>query len=1503
MDGDEISPEDFHAPNSGWQDAIKKENARRRVQSVVVQPRQNQPGTTGLAAKRAARAKKPRRLPKLPEDDVRVVLRLRGGIQLKPGDCVTLQRSIQLSANVTGGMAARDTSRLNEQKTRFLLAPRVPKSPRATVNSRSTRTERRNGTSPPTSFLPITPNEASFKAYRRKTPSKTFSRISFTAETPPYCMHAAWDAPTPSWFSSSATVYPFGGDVCPNPTDHRCNACYALNPAAEKRTPFQPNSSDFPPLPPASRSRSRTPAKRQNPRIPSRSRSRKPAREGKDKTANNSRNSDSSDLRRMVTQLRDENRWLLDRLERTEQECTNLRQQLQAGATLPTPDPEATSPPASARWRHDPNLLHLREREALRPSPFNRKTTEPLPKCCRTQRGSPVSPHNSTASGRHRLTRTNTMRKSKTYIVWQWNCRGYGKKRGHLQQHINSLPAEDGPDVIALQESSRLAKLSGYVTFGCDNSEKTQVTSLVKRNVPVILHDRGISTIDHILIEIIAPKKADTRSLFGLNIYSGPRSKHKFAKLFRAVLDMARKQPLLVVGDFNAPHPAWGRNLWTDTHESGLSLLPNPDQPTRRGDIRQNDTTPDLAFTKRVKEVIWTNTGEDLGSDHFVVRIDATAGPTQRRGKPCTVVEWDKFRSLLEEEHVDDIRDIDLWSDWIRTTADYASKVIPEDGGFDAADSRLIHLWEAKTHLETRLLTQKNRLLRRRIAQLSRTIEKHAEHICQQQWQDLCDSFGGQPNVPKTWNIIRHLLDPEGNKAAQHNRMCEIVRRSGKSEEDPIDLVRQRYLGDTKSRSPTIYAGSPNEVLDADFTTFEVTAAVRDLKTKSAPGPDGIPPAWKMARVVMIPKPGKKSSIDALRPISLTSCAGKLMEHVVLNRLNRFMKNRAPYPHTMVGFRPHLSTQDVIARHAAVLGLDLTKAFDNIKHNAVLVSLEQLGVGAQTYPYIQDFLTNRTARISIGGATSEEIPMGDRSTPQGSVLSPFVFSTAMLGLPERLEVIGGLQHSIYTDDIKLWVAGGSDGQIQDTLQAAINAVEDYVTPRGLACSPQKSELPLLKPLYSRRVRISAVKSIGVLGLRIQADDNYYEAINWLKATTYQITRLISRISGRRFGLKESNLVRLVRAFVVSKMAYVLPFLRLEVAEKTKLDCLIRKSYKRALGLPDSTSNDRFAALGLHNTVDEIVEAQRLSQMERLARSATGRHILRSLGIRCDSQTGPKCAVPTQVLTALLIQPIPKYMHSIHHEGRRSARVRDLRSLLSKERDDYYVDAADYGTGKMVSAVIDAGGSLVAIALALQTYKAHFVVSDSQRAIRQFAKGRVSPQAARILRGFAPATSPINLIWTPAHSSLPGNEEAHSAARGLIGRAGLTLAPSTTSLAGRDGLVTFRDVLDYYAGDLARYPPAHAALDKASTMNSYPNPSTLHKWYPDRYSSKYKLYGAKANLRHMLPPHRRSKKPLSDGPRTPPRSRGSKPPSEENDRGRRPLAGAADTDRLTLHLGK
>lgn len=48
-------------------------------------------------------------------------------------------------------------------------------------------------------------------------------------------------------------------------------------------------------------------------------------------------------------------------------------------------------------------------------------------------------------------------------------------------------------------------------------------------------------------------------------------------------------------------------------------------------------------------------------------------------------------------------------------------------------------------------------------------------------------------------------------------------------------------------------------------------------------------PQVKDAKVVFIPKSGKPLRPANLGPISLTSCVGKLMEHVLQTRLSRYL--------------------------------------------------------------------------------------------------------------------------------------------------------------------------------------------------------------------------------------------------------------------------------------------------------------------------------------------------------------------------------------------------------------------------------------------------------------------------------------------------------------------------------------------------------------------------------------------------------------------------------------
>ncbi|KAG0439771.1 hypothetical protein HPB47_016538, partial [Ixodes persulcatus] len=90
--------------------------------------------------------------------------------------------------------------------------------------------------------------------------------------------------------------------------------------------------------------------------------------------------------------------------------------------------------------------------------------------------------------------------------------------------------------------------------------------------------------------------------------------------------------------------------------------------------------------------------------------------------------------------------------------------------------------------------------------------------------------------------------------------------------------------------------------------------------------------------------------------------------------------------------------------------------------------------------------------------------MGGRETPQGAVLSPFLFNVALCRLPEQLSQIPGLKHSLYADDVTLWAEAGTAGSLEGILQEGIDVVQKYAGIRDMACSTEKSEYMVLRPV-------------------------------------------------------------------------------------------------------------------------------------------------------------------------------------------------------------------------------------------------------------------------------------------------------------------------------------------------------------------------------------------------------------------------------------------------------
>lgn len=320
-----------------------------------------------------------------------------------------------------------------------------------------------------------------------------------------------------------------------------------------------------------------------------------------------------------------------------------------------------------------------------------------------------------------------------------------------------------------------------------------------------------------------------------------------------------------------------------------------------------------------------------------------------------------------------------------------------------------------------------------------------------------------------------------------------------------------------------------------------------------------------------------------------------------------------------------------------------------------------------------------------------------------------------------------------------------------------------------------------------------------------------------------------------------------------------------------MECMIRKAYKQALGLPICTSNERLMALGLHNTVDELREAHTVAQFERLAQTKAGREILKTNGIPYSTQHGKKGDIPRETRDQIRIAPIPRNMHPEYNKARREDRARNLHRKLQHSKDVVYVDAAEYADGKHMTIVAtdhdnkeQIGASIkttktevaeeAAIALAIVNTKATVIVSDSKTAIQNYANGRISTEALRILSNFRTRRM-VHIIWAPAHSSLPGNEAAHTLARGLTSRAGEELA---TRITDKDRMITFNDITKHYRMQRAKYPPAHTSLNRQQSTiwrllqtNTYHSPATLHRYHPDLYTDKCKLCQNRADLDHIL----------------------------------------------------
>ena len=348
------------------------------------------------------------------------------------------------------------------------------------------------------------------------------------------------------------------------------------------------------------------------------------------------------------------------------------------------------------------------------------------------------------------------------------------------------------------------------------------------------------------------------------------------------------------------------------------------------------------------------------------------------------------------------------------------------------------------------------------------------------------------------------------------------------------------------------------------------------------------PAAWKNAKTILIPKPGKDSrEAKNFRPISLLSCLGKLFERVIARRVSFYMEQNQLFSKTQSGFRAKHMTAEQLLRLAeqcsfsfkkqqtvAALFLDAEAAFDKCWHSGIKYKLKNhLELPNRLCRLFSSFLSQRTLTVFYDGCWSHKVHL-NAGTPQGSPLSPLIYLIYVNDFPDGMKEFCSV--SQFADDTALYASAYTHGYAITKLQKGLNLLEGWCRRWRVKLNAAKSHL-----VFFTRVRdkitenykialfndtVSPVESARFLGVEFDSKlffANHCDTIVAKANSRLNVLRAISRA-----GVDKTVTMRLYKTYVRSLIEYgSIAFIAAPKSSLDKLQKIQNEAIRICLNLP------------------------------------------------------------------------------------------------------------------------------------------------------------------------------------------------------------------------------------------------------------------------------------------------------------------------------------------------
>ena len=833
--------------------------------------------------------------------------------------------------------------------------------------------------------------------------------------------------------------------------------------------------------------------------------------------------------------------------------------------------------------------------------------------------------------------------------IISWNCQGINAKKLNLQSFINEIQ----PDIICLQETQLNPANANVNVKGYENYYSHKATStrghggtgiLVNPKLPQGKIDIQ-SRLQATAVRVTLDKPISICSIYISEEDWRVISPDEIKKLIEDI-----PHPKIVTGDWNARSLLWhsdisctkGKYLEEIFDKLNMVVI-DEDMQTHISTANNSSSHIDITIVSPAlrTSITWTTFDDTYSSDHFPIKLEIKRGQLPSYCRPkwnLKKANWSEYLANINlsiPQNISNIQDlVNIVTEKIIAAAKKAiplhetyPKRIPVPWWNNACKAAKDKRVQALKEYNRNMTIENSINFKKEKASANRTFIQAKR----ESWVNYVSQLTTETPTTKIWKRIARI---QGKYSSPTIKYMTVNNKKLESKPEIVEALASTFQEQqSTSNSSGAFISkfrtsiSPhfqlvqgkNEPYNVDFTLQEIKETIKSAGNTSI-GPDLIhyqflkqlpdhmlvelqifynkiwnsgiyPRQWKTATIIPILKKYKEASNPRnYRPISLTSCLGKILDKLLNKRLYWFLETNNFLPIEQSGFRRGRSTIDNLIcleseiRHAILnkqfltaVFLDIEKAYDSCWHLTILKELETFNLKGKLPCMIQSFLEQRNFQVCLDDTMSNyrEVELG---IPQGSSLSVTLFSVAINTI--RKCIPNQIKYLIYVDDIVLFHASNQISTSEQILQGTLDKIREWSNETNFRISAEKSYTMKFTSNFKNHdtprltisnVEIPTVDRVKFLGMTLDKSLKWGPHIKVLKGNAGRAINLLRVVSNTKWGADSKTLLLLYKSCIRPILDYgSLLYHTASKSNLSKLEVIQNQSLRLAFGAMSTT---------------------------------------------------------------------------------------------------------------------------------------------------------------------------------------------------------------------------------------------------------------------------------------------------------------------------------------------